>query len=264
MAKMPQLMTMMRSTRRVVLATLAMMSLASCESLLNPTTKVSLAISHHGTRDANGVLPDLGEPEAARVFVNDKGWEITLAEGMIVMTAAQIESCAGESFDFELPYGPFPEYQLAQDQDLVDFAMVDLPEGSYCKLRVEYGRYQSSLAEQAFDTPYAVQGHAPIEGLTVYLAGTAQDLANGSEGANFGFETNQTAIVELDLSTAVEGRPLVITGKEPGGKALTVAKTYDAFFRGLDFANYDKAAIEAGLLEVLKAETYVVVGPQVF
>ena len=35
-------------------------------------------------------------------------------------------------------------------------------------------------------------------------------------------------------------------------------------FRGLDFANYDKAAIEAGLLEVLKAETYVVVGPQIF
>lgn len=264
MAKMPQLMTMMRSARRVLLAILATTSLASCESLLHPTTKVSLAISHHGTRDANGVLPDFGEPDAARVFVNDKGWEITLAEAIVVMTAAQIESCAGESFDFELPYGPFPEYQLAQDQDVVDFALVDLPEGTYCKLRVEYGRYQSALAEQAFDTPYSLKGHAPVEGLTVYLAGYAEDLVNGNEVANFGFETNQTAIVELDLSKAEDGRPLAITGKEPGGKALTVAKTYDKFFDGVDFVGYDKAAIEARLLEVLKAETYVVVGPQVF
>ena len=38
-------------------------------------------------------------------------------------------------------------------------------------------------------------------------------IAKGNEGANFGFKTNQTAIVELDLSTSVEGRPLVITGR---------------------------------------------------
>ncbi|WAS97847.1 hypothetical protein [Nannocystis punicea] len=241
-----------------------MSSLSGCEALLEPKTKVSLAISHHGTRDGNGVLPNYGEADAARVFVNDKGWEINLAEGVIVMTAAQVESCAGESFDFELPYGPFPEYQLAQDQDLVDFAAVELPEGTYCKLRVEYGRYQSSLAEQAFDTPFQVHGHASVEGLTVYLAGTAADPTGAKEGANWKFQTSQTSIVELDLSKADDGRPFRITGKEPGGRALTVAKTYDAFFRGVDFSDFDAEAISGRLLEVLKAETYVIVGAQVF
>lgn len=257
-------MTMMRSATRVLAAVTVMSSLAGCEALLEPKTKLSLAISHHGTRDEKGVLPNLGEADAARVFVNDKGWQINLAEGVIVMTAAQVESCAGESFDFELPYGPFPEYQLAQDQDLVDFASVELPEGTYCKLRVEYGRYQSSLAEQAFDTPYQLHGHASVEGLTVYLAGTAVDPSGAHEGANWKFQTNQTTIVELDLSAADDGRPLTITGKEPGGKALTVAKTYDAFFRGIDFSNYDPEAINDRLLEVLSAETYVRVGAQIF
>ncbi|MCY1005207.1 hypothetical protein OV079_06400 [Nannocystis pusilla] len=159
---------------------------------------------------------------------------------------------------------PVPRVPAAQDQDLVDFASVELPEGTYCKLRVEYGRYQSSLAEQAFDTPYQLHGHASVEGLTVYLAGTAVDPSGAHEGANWKFQTNQTTIVELDLSAADDGRPLTITGKEPGGKALTVAKTYDAFFRGIDFSNYDPEAINDRLLEVLSAETYVRVGAQIF
>lgn len=260
---MPRDMKMMlsRSEWRSALAAVAMMGLTSCEALLNPTTKVSLAISHHGMR-VNGMLPNYGAPDEARVFSNELGWEVSLQEAVIVMTAAQIESCAGESFDFQLPYGPFPEYQLAQDQDLVDFAMVDLPEGSYCKLRVEYGRYQAALAEQAFDVPYTLKGHAPIEGLTVYLAGTAKQPEG--EAVNFGFSTGNTEIVELDLSASEDGRPFTITAKEPGGKTLTVAKTYDAFFRGLDFSAYDKAAVEASLLPVLSDETYVLVGPRLF
>lgn len=264
---MPHDMTMTRSAtgRRHVLVAVAMLGLASCEALLNPTTTVSLAISHHGTRDENGVLPNFGEADKARVFVNDMGWEISLSEAVIVMTAAQIESCTGESFDFVLPYGPFPEYQLSLDQDVVDFATLDLPEGTYCKLRVEYGRYQAALAQQAFDTPYAVEGNAPVEGRTIYLAGTAADVAGDGTVVNWGLETANTEIVELDLSKSQDGeRPFTVTGKEPGGKALTVAKTYDAFFQGIDFAAWDEAAVEARLLSVLSAETYVVVGPQVF
>lgn len=254
--------TRSRSEWRSVLATLAMIGLASCEALLNPTTKVSLAISHHGSRDQDGRLPNYGEDGGARVFTNDLGWEITLSEAVIVMTAAQIESCSGESFDFELPYGPLPEYQLAQDQDRVDFAMIDLPEGTYCKLRVEYGRYQSALAEQAFDVPYRVEGNASVEGLTIYLAGQAKSPEG--EKVHFGFKTANTEIVELDLSKSEDGRPYTVTGKEPNGKAMTVGKTYDAFFRGLDFAAYDAAAVETSLLKVLSEETYVLAGSQLF
>lgn len=268
MVKMPHNMTLMHWSvsgwRRVSAALVVVASLTGCEALLNPTTAVTLAITHHGTRTEDGVLPDYGVPDAARIFVNDQGWEISLSEAVIVMTAAQIESCAGETFDFALPYGPFPEHQLALDQDTVDFANVELPEGSYCTLRVEYGRYQAALAEQAFDTPFSVEGTAPVEGRTVYLSGTATRADGTSKIMSFEFVTADTSIVTLDISGLQDGGPFQITTREPGGKTLTVGKTYDAFFRGLDLDNYDPEAVSAGLLDVLAGETYVRSGASVF
>lgn len=252
-----------RSDRRWTLGVVlgAWAAASGCE-LLESEVTVSLAISHHGTRLMDGMLPDYGEPDAARVFVNDKGWEVSLSEAVIVTTKAQIEGCDGQVHDFRLPYGPLPEYQLDQDKDLVDFATVSLPEGTYCTLRVEYGRYMAAEAAMATDTAYPLQGHADMEGLTVYLAGTADDMMGNV--VNWGLKTANTTIVELDLATIEDGRPFTITGDEPGGKALTVAKTYDAFFRGVDFAAFDQAAGEAKLLDVLKAETYVRAGTSIY
>lgn len=245
-------------------ALVAVLMGSGCE-LFQKSAKVSLAITHHGTRLDTGELPDFGVPDAARIFPNDMGWEITMQEGVIVTTVAQIEACGGEVFTFSMPYGPLPEYQLDRDQDLIDFATTTLPEGTYCTLRIEYGRYQKAAADAAEDTPYALKGYADVEGLTVYLAGTAEDIA-GSSGkiVNWGFKTGETAIVEIDISKLDGGSPFRITGDEPAGRALTVVKTYDAFFRGIDFLNYDPAAVDAGLLGVLSEETYVVVGTQVY
>src|SRR5262245_15570532 len=168
---------------------------SGCE-LFQKKSTVSLAISHHGTRLESGMLPDYGQPDAARVFSNDMGWEVTMSEAVIVTTSVQIESCDGATIEFSTPYGPLPEYQLDLDKDIVEFASATLPEGSYCTLRLEYGRYQASAAAAAADTPFALQGHADVEGLTVYLAGTAEDVA-GSSGkvVNWGFKTANTAIV---------------------------------------------------------------------
>lgn len=235
------------------------LGLAGCD-LLVKEAKVYVAITHHATRTPEGVLPDYGEPDFPRTFVNDLGWEVTLAEGVVVHTAAQIESCEGEAFDMAMPHGPLPEYQLDRDQMQSDFATVNLPEGTYCKLRVEYGRYLRATAEAAEDTPHELKGHTELEGVTVYLAGTADKLDGAGESINWGFKTSETTIVELDLSTIENGRPFTVTGDEPNGKFMTVAKTYDAFFRGVDFAALDDAAIEASLLETLSAETYVVLG----
>ena len=250
---------------RAAAVAMALATGAGCE-LFESEVVVSLAISHHGTRGEDGKLPDYGAPDAARIFVNDKMWEVSLAEGVIVTAGAQIETCSGVAHDFTLPYGPLPEYQLAQDKDLVDFATVSLPKGTYCKLRVEYSRYQATAAAAAPDTPYSVQGHADIEGLTVYLAGTAENIDPNGDGkvVNWGLKTASTVIAELDLSTIDGGQPFTITGDEPGGRALTVAKTYDVFFRGVDFATFDQAALEAGLPDVLKSDTYVIAGVQVY
>lgn len=246
------------------LLAVAVMMGSGCE-LFQKSASVSLAISHHGARLDSGMLPDYGPPDAARVFVTDAGWEVTMSEAVITTTAAQIESCDGETHTFTLPYGPLPEYQLDRDKDIVEFATVTLPEGTYCKLRVEYGRYQAAAAAAAPDTPYELQGHAEVEGLTVYLAGTAERVGSmPREIVNWGFKSSNTAIVEIDISTLDGGKPFRITGDEPAGRALTVGKTYDVFFRGLDFAAYDPAMIDATLLDVLSDETYVVVGSQVY
>jgi hypothetical protein len=237
---------------------------SGCE-LFQKSSSVSLAISHHGARLGSGMLPDYGQPDAARIFANDVGWEVTMSEGVITTTAVQIESCDGETHTFSLPYGPLPEYQLGRDKDIIDFASATLPEGTYCTLRVEYGRYQAAAAAAAPDTPFELQGHANVEGLTVYLAGTAELIGSmPREVVNWGFKTANTAIVEIDISALDDGKPFRITGDEPGGRALTVSKTYDAFFRGLDFKAYDPAMIDATLLDVLSDETYVVVGSQVY
>lgn len=244
--------------------TVAVMTGSGCE-LFQKSSTVSLAISHHGARLGSGMLPDYGPPDAARVFPNDAGWEVTMSEAVITTTAAQIESCDGETHTFSTPYGPLPEYQLDRDKDIVEFASVSLPEGTYCKLRVEYGRYQAAAAAEAPDTPYELQGHAEVEGLTVYMAGTAERIGSDPrEIVNWGFKTANTAIVEIDISKLDDGKPFTVTGEEPGGRALTVGKTYDAFFRGLDFKAYDPAMIDATLLDVLSDETYVVVGSQVY
>lgn len=234
---------------------------AGCE-VIDPEITVSLAISHHGMRLMDGALPNYGEPDAARVFVNDQGWEVTLSEAVIVNTSAQIESCSGQVYDFELPYGPLPEFQLDQDKDLIDFARVSLPKGTYCTLRVEYGRYLAADVAMAVDTPYVVKGHQDMEGLTVYLAGTAENASG--DVVNWGADTPNTIIVELDLKTIEDGKPFQIRGNEPGGKAMVVAKTYDAFFRGVDFAAFNRETFETGLLDVLKAETYVRLGTSVY
>lgn len=239
--------------------------LSSGCDLFKKSSPVSLAISHHGTRLDTGMLPDYGPPDAARIFTNDAGWEVTMSEAVIVTTAVQIESCDGETVAFTTPYGPLPEYQLDRDKDVVEFASASLPEGTYCTLRVEYGRYQAAEAAKASDTPYPVKGHADVEGMTVYLAGTAENVGGMTgEVVNWGFKTANTAIVEIDISKLDSGRPFTITGDEPGGRALTVAKTYDAFFGGLDFKGYDQAMIDAALLDVLSDETYVIVGTGVY
>lgn len=239
---------------------------AACDVLSGAPVQTVVNAAHHAARGEDGTLPNYGDPENPRIFTNDTGWTITLVEGFVVTTSARIETCDGEAVTLGLPFGPLPEYFLDQDINVVNFAALDLDPAEYCTLIIEYGRYQSTVAAMAEDMPFPVQDRALIEGATIYLAGYA-DKPDGMGGLitkNFGFRSDQTVRVDLDISKLEDGEPWRIRGDEPGMRALTVLKTYDEFFKGIDFEDYDKAAVEADLPKRLAAQTGIIAGTNLY
>lgn len=247
------------------LGVLCLPLVGGCEAIGGYAVPTVVNAAHHGARNMDGALPDYGGDMEARQFTNDLGWQIVLSEGVVVTTAAKIERCDGEGVALGLPFGPYPESMLDLDASVTDFASLDLDSGEYCNLIVEYGRYQGSVAAMAEEEPFRVPAVKDLEGATIYLAGTASkpDGEGGLRTINFGFRSEQTIIVDLDMSKLEEGGPWTITGDEPNGRALTVVKTYDEFFRGVDFDTIDEVAFEKDLPNRLAAQTRIVLGTAV-
>jgi hypothetical protein len=241
--------------------------LAGCEALGGYAVQTVLNAAHHAARGTDGALPSYGGDMEARIFTNDLGWRIVLSEGVVVTTAAKIERCESEDAGVALglPFGPYPESMLDLDAVVTDFALMELDSGTYCNLIVEYGRYQAAVAAMAEEVPFAKPAVKDLEGATIYLAGTATkpDGMGGMTVVNFGFRSEQTIIVELDMSKLEDGGPWTITGDELNPRSLTVAKTYDEFFRGVDFSTVDKAAFETELPARLAAQTRLVLGTSI-
>jgi hypothetical protein len=239
---------------------------AGCDVFGGASVHTIINGAHHAVRGEDVKLPNYGEPDRPRIFTNDLGWTITLTDGFVVATAAKIEPCDGEGVSTDLPFGPFPEYWLDQDVNVIDFAGVDLGAAEYCDLIVEYGRYQRDVAVMAEDQPFPVQDAARLEGTTLWLAGYADkpDGKGGMVTKNFSFRSDQTVIVTLDLRTLDDGERWTITGDEPGGRNLTVLKTYDDFFVGVDFETVDQAKFEAELPARLARQTRVISGTSVY
>jgi hypothetical protein len=240
---------------------------AGCDLLGDGETVTAINGAHHGARNEAGVLPNYGEPDDPRVFTNDLGWTITISDGFVVTTAVRIESCDGDGVDLEMPFGPFPEYWRDRDKDVTDFARGPLKEGAYCKLIVEYGRYLAATAAMAEDAPFPVEDAARIEGLTMTLDGYAErdDGMGGVISKPFALSTAETVSVTLPLDKiAANGGQFRISGDEANRVNLTVAKTYDQFFAGVDFDAFDQAALEAELPRLLGEQTSVIVGTSLY
>ena len=240
---------------------------AGCDLLSDGETVTAINGAHQAARNEAGVLPNYGEPDESRVFTNDLGWTITLSDGFVVTTAVRIETCDGEGVELEMPFGPFPEYWSDRDKDVTDFARGPLKEGAYCKLIIEYGRYLADTAAMAADAPFAVQSAERIEGATLALTGYAEhdDGMGGVVTKSFALRSSETVSVTLSLDKlGPDGGQWRISGDEVNRVNLTVGKTYDQFFAGVDFATFDPAALEAELPRLLAEQTSVVVGTSVY
>ncbi|MBA3547078.1 MAG: hypothetical protein H0T76_11390 [Nannocystis sp.] len=240
---------------------------AGCDLLGSGDTMTAINGAHHAGRNEAGVLPNYGEPDQARVFINDLGWTITLSDGFVVTTAVRIETCDGESSELGMPFGPFPEYWLDRDKNVTDFARGPLDKGEYCTLHVEYGRYLADTATAADDAPFAVKNAERVEGTTLSLIGYAErdDGMGGLITHPFALRSAETFTVALSLDeVGSKGGPFKISGEELNQLNLTVGKTYDQFFAGVDFDAFDPAALEAELPELLTQQTGVILGTSLY
>ncbi|PRQ04697.1 hypothetical protein ENSA5_05460 [Enhygromyxa salina] len=212
-------------TRRIpLLATLLVPTLAlasGCDlfsQLSQHTGIVDVFTTSHGTPDDEGNLPSHNGHQL--VFTNDMGWDVFIDEAYVTTSAVTLLACDGERFDIEMYWGAQAENLGATaDAELAAAGGVRANAGTYCDLVVEYG------PADTVDNPAAM-------GATVYLAGSA---VMGDQHIDFIWRSDIELETQVDISDIEAGQPFAISTEQHFSKKLTVSKTYNHFFDGVDF-----------------------------
>jgi len=231
---------------------------AGCElsdvfgDIQNPRSSVQLLLTHHATSE-EGAFPDRGGDGEMRVFTTDEGWNIQLVDALVVTSAATLHECDADSLDVDLFWGPVPEDLRDQDLDTFTLGAAEVGDAEFCGLTVHYGPYVPG-------DDAAPRSNQEIDGATVYLYGLA---TKGETSVRFEIRATDSVDVELDLATIDAGAPLRTQGDQAFPTDLTLAKTYDRFFDGIDFASATQADLDAHVLAVLALETRVMLGTRV-
>ena len=212
---------------------------------------VNVFVSHHAT-PRDGEFPNYGTEENPRVFTNDQGWEITLAEAYVTIIGVDVVACSGNATNVDLYWGPCAEdFIKTQDANVVGVGGVQVGAANYCGMTVGFGPFDFEAAEDG-DSAHELPDNELVDGTTVYLRGVAE---KDGEMVQFEWSTSKTIIVPLDISTLEAGGPVKIKHNENFPKDLTIGKTYDTFFSGIDFANYTDADLAATVESSLELDT---------
>ncbi|MBC8069273.1 MAG: hypothetical protein IAG13_13135 [Deltaproteobacteria bacterium] len=223
---------------------LSLLASAACdifEGLENPRTLVNVAVTHHATPEA-GAFPDRGADGETRTFETDEGWSVILEKAYVTTSAVTLHRCDEGEVDFDFYWGPLAEDMRTQDLDMQTLAGEPVRSSEFCGMAVQYGPDPGYVSDVAYG------------GATFYLEGTA-----AKAGVVFPFTVSsfETLDVSLDLSTMDGGDPLVVEGGEDAPVELTVSKTYDRFFDGIDFGSAGAGDLQAQVASVLVLETSV-------
>ena len=246
----------------VLLAATAMTGCGAFDRFEEGGATLFVFATHHATPE-NGSFPSKGEEDMPRVFETDQGWTVTMLEGYVTISSVTLVACNGSERDLNMFWGPCPEDLKDKDLATLSVAGNRVDDGDYCGLRVTYAPYETPVIDEEHDeTRHETPGNAEVQGSTIYLRGGAQQ--GDGEFTQFKLSSSETIVVDLDLSNFEgEGRPLNVAHREDFPKELLVSKTYDRFFDGVDFSSFDEGSVEAGLAEVLRAQTQVSEGPLV-
>jgi hypothetical protein len=199
------------------------LALASGCELLDQLTERSAIVdvftTSHGTPDEAGNLPNRNGDQL--IFTNDMGWQVFIDDAYVTTSAVTLLACDGERYDVEMYWGALAE-NLGEtaDTEVSGVGGVRALSGNYCGVVVAY-----SPAEEADDQM--------AMGSTVLFTGSA---VKGDQHIDFTWRSEVDLEVEVDISEIAAGQPFSIGKQEHFSKKLTISKSYNYFFDGVDFA----------------------------
>ncbi len=208
-------------------------------------TLVTVFANHHAT-PTDGFVPDRGGDGELRVFENDQGWTVHLTDGLITTQGVTLHRCDGAEAPIEFYFGSVAEDLRSADLERQTMGGTDVGAGELCGATIHYGPFSA-----ATDDPPGETSSAEMDGLTIFLQGYAE---RGEEILPFEIRVQGAVDVFSDLADRPDG-PLRIKGDEPFPVELTVSKTYDRFFDGVDFGTLTPDDLSNNALAVLELET---------
>jgi hypothetical protein len=209
------------------------------EQLSERSAIVDVFTTSHGTPDELGNMPNRNGEQL--IFTNDMGWQVFINDAYVTTSAVTLLACDGERFDIEMYWGALAENMgETADTEVAGLGGVRANSGNYCDVLVAY-----APAEDADD--------ALAMGSTVLFTGSA---VKGDQHIDFTWRSDVELEIEVDISEVDAGAPFSISRQEHFSKKLTISKSYNHFFDGVDFAEaLSQDDIEALIADSLRDGT---------
>ena len=221
---------------------------------------VRLFATHAGTPGDDG-FPDYGDSITTRVFTNDMGWQLSLAEAYVTTAEVRLVECSASLGQaIEMFWGACPEdFVGADDRESVALGAVTIGDGEYCRVDVTFGPYVPSAQSEEHINP----SNPMIEGNTILIVGTARRGEGATlEEVPFQIVSDASVTARANIAEIENGRPLTLED-EDFPRDLTILKTYDTFFAGIDFSVATPAELEAAVLAALEQDTVIYPGSEI-
>lgn len=227
-----------------------------CDGLVLESTSTVKFFAAHAGMPTDAGFPDYGEAGSTRVFVTDLGWEVALGEAYVTTQEIRLVRCGRQQGTaIEMFWGTCPEnFVTAQDRETLPLGAVTIEDGDFCEVEVVFGPYVDDGGEEEHVQP----SNPEVVGATVLLAGVARrDPGDGSMvEVPFAIRFEDELVAEIDVSTIDGGQPFELAN-ESYARNLSVLKTYDRFFDGIDFSSAGQADLEAAVKASLELDTRV-------
>lgn len=220
---------------------------AFLDSLTASSGIVDVFTTSHGTPDEQGNMPNRNGEQL--IFTNDMGWQVFINEAYVTTSAVTLVGCDGERYEIEMYWGALAE-DLGEtaDREPAGVGGVRVLSGTYCNVVVEYG-------------PASTADAAAAMGTTVLLTGSA---VMGDQHIDFTWRSEIEVDVDVDISRAELGSPFEISTEQHVSKKLTLSKTYNHFFDGVDFGEaLSQEDIDDLIADNLRKNTIAVEGTRV-